>query len=165
MNMACLVFSKIDTACVYKDIEKDVQTKLETFREQLYSNYRFGFENGFLFSKFNAIGETVYSNPKNAYIEPLCEQIQQYVQSKDGLEYDVMVNFDFIDRVDFAHKHANKIFHYITHDGQLKRFLIESDDKNKLSKQFYQSFLEYVNNLQENNPRETFYVTVVDCQY
>ena len=53
----------------------------------------------------------------------------------------------------------------ITHDGQLKCFPIDSDDKNKLSKQFYQSFLEYVKDLQENNPRETFYVTVVDCQY
>mgnify|MGYP006919899603 CR=1 FL=1 len=187
MHTACLVFSQVPMDNKNFDILNDVQEKLNLFKNsyntnsanidsiELYDYYHFGFGKvGFLFSTFTSIADTIWANPRNAFIEPLCEMhgLEQYTKSKDSLEYDVMTNFDFVDRVDFQHKKANnKIFHYITHDGQLHNFPFEYQMNPKLPEnicyfeQFKKEFLDYIDTYQKNNPKYSLFVTVVNCHH
>ena len=159
-----LAFTKTnDVVNIKKDIEQDVQRKLEPFRESLYTGYRLGLVGkGFLFSKFNSIEDTIWATTGNAYIEPLCEigeagaEIEQYTKSKDSLDYDVMTNFDFVDRIDFTKAPKLKElghFYYIKHDGEL----LHCNDKESVSQ-----FMDYINCYQKHNPRLSLYVTVVE---
>ena len=181
MHTACLVFSQLPDKTINPkfDIKQDVQEKLKPFENVLYDYYHFGFGKvGFLHSKFTSISDTIWSNPRNAFIEPLCEidYLEQYTKSKEVLDYDVMTNFDFFDRVDFKQsldKKVNKIFHYITHDGSLHKFPFEYQMNPKLPeniqlfKDFQKGFLDYIQNYQENqnNPRNSLFVTVVNCHH
>lgn len=111
MHTACLVFSQVPMDNKNFDILNDVQEKLNLFKNsyntnsanidsiELYDYYHFGFGKvGFLFSTFTSIADTIWANPRNAFIEPLCEMhgLEQYTKSKDSLEYDVMTNFDLL---------------------------------------------------------------------
>ena len=161
MHTACLVFSQVPMDNKNFDILNDVQEKLNLFKNiyntnsanidsiELYDYYHFGFGKvGFLFSTFTSIADTIWANPRNAFIEPLCEMhgLEQYTKSKDSLEYDVMTNFDFVDRVDFQHKKANnKIFHYITHVDNYTIFHLNI----KLIQNYLKTFA-ILNNLKKN---------------
>lgn len=186
MHTACLVFSQVPMDNKKFDILNDVREKLDSFKNTnsdasnsvgLYDYYHFGFGKvGFLFSTFNSIADTIWANPRNAFIEPLCEMddFDQYTKSKEVLDYDVMTNFDFVDRVDFKKsldKKANKIFHYITHDGSLHKFPFEYQMNPKLPEnirqfeQFKKDFMDYLATYQKNNPKYSLFVTVVNCHH
>ena len=188
MHTACLVFSQIPMDNKKFDVLNDVQEKLDSFKNtnsgtsnsvDLYDYYHFGFGKvGFLFSTFSSIADTIWANPRNAFIEPLCEidsaKLEQYTKSNDSLEYDVKTNFDFVERIDFAKsfgKKANSIFHYITHDGQLHKFPFEYQMNPKLPEnihqfeQFKKDFMDYLATYQNNNPKYSLFVTVVNCHH
>ena len=188
MHTACLVFSQVPMDNKKFDILNDVQEKLDSFKNTnsgtsnsvgvgLYDYYRFGFGKvGFLFSIFTSIADTIWANPRNAFIEPLCEMdsLEQYTKSNDSLEYDVKTNFDFVERIDFAKsldKKANSIFHYITHDGKLNKVTFEYQINPKLPEnirqfeQFKKDFMDYLATYQKNNPKYSLFVTVVDCHH
>lgn len=185
MHTACLVFSQVLMDNKKFDILNDVQEKLDSFKNTnsgtsnsgLYDYYHFGFGKvGFLFSTFTSIADAIWANPRNAFIEPLCEidSLEQYTKSNDSLEYDVKTNFDFVERIDFAKslgKKGNSIFHYITHDGKLHKFPFEYQMNPKLPEnirqfeQFKKDFLDYVTTYQNNNPKYSLFVTVVNCHH
>lgn len=176
MHTACLVFSQVPdkTVNLKFDIKQDVEEKLKPFKNVLYDYYHFGFEKvGFLFSTLTSISDTIWINPRNAFIEPLCEmdKLEQYTKSKDVLDYDVMTNFDYVDRVNFKHKKANPVFHYITHDGNLHKFPLEYQLEPKLPeniqlfKDFQKEFLDYIATYAKNNPKYSLFVTVVNCHH
>lgn len=187
MHTACLVFSQVPMDIKKFDILNDVQEKLDSLKNTnsdtsnsicLYDYYRFGFGKvGFLFSTFTSIADTIWSNPRNAFIEPLCEmeaKLEQYTKSNDNLEYDVKTNFDFVERINFEKsldKKSNSIFHYITHDGKLHEFPFEYQMNLKLPEnirqfeQFKKEFLDYVTTYQNNNPKYSLFVTVVNCHH
>ena len=186
MHTACLVFSQVPMDNKKFDILNDVQEKLNSFKNtnsdasnsvSLYDYYHFGFGKvGFLFSTLTSIVDTIWANPRNAFIEPLCEidSMEQYTKSNDSLEYYVKTNFDFVERIDFdksLSKKANLIFHYITHDGQLNKFPFEYQMNPKLPEnicqleQFKKDFMDYLTTYQNNNPKYSLFVTVVNCHH
>ena len=185
MHTACLVFSQVPMDSKKFDILNDVQEKLNSFKNTnsntsnsigFYDYYQFGFGKvGFLFSTFTSIADTIWANPRNAFIEPLYDKgIEQYTKSKEVLEYDVKTNFDFVERIDFdksLSKKTNLIFHYITHDGQLNKVPFEYQMNPKLPEnirqfeQFKKEFLDYVTTYQNNNLKYSLFVTVVNCHH
>lgn len=179
MHTACLVFSQVPDKTVNPkfDIKQDVEEKLKPFKNMLYDYYHFGFGKvGFLFSTLTSIADTIWANPRNAFIEPLCEidSMEQYTKSNDSLEYYVKTNFDFVERINFdksLSKKANLIFHYITHDGQLNKFPFEYQMNPKLPEnicqleQFKKDFMDYLATYAKNNPKYSLFVTVVNCHH